>query len=34
VASVTETGYRRLSDDQVGAVVQSVVDQRMTNPGG
>ncbi|MCW2549996.1 MAG: prcB [Mycobacterium sp.] len=34
LASVTETGYRRLSDDQVGAVVQSVVDQRMTNPGG
>jgi proteasome beta subunit len=34
VASVTESGYRRLSDDQVGAVVQSVVDQRMTNPGG
>jgi proteasome beta subunit len=34
VASVTESGYRRLTDDQVGAVVQSVVDQRMTNPGG
>lgn len=34
VASVTESGYRRLPDDEVGAVVQGVVDERMTNPGG
>ena len=34
VASVTENGYRRLPDDEVGAIVQGVVDQRMTNPGG
>jgi proteasome beta subunit len=34
VASVTENGYRRLPDEEVGAVVQGVVDQRMTNPGG
>jgi proteasome beta subunit len=34
VASVTESGYRRLTDSEVGAVVQSVVDERMTNPGG
>jgi proteasome beta subunit len=34
VASVSESGYRRLSDSEVGAVVQSVVDDRMTNPGG
>jgi proteasome beta subunit len=34
VAAVTADGYRRLPDDEVGAVVQSIVDERMTNPGG
>jgi proteasome beta subunit len=34
VAAVSEGGYRRLPDPEVGAVVQSVVDERMTNPGG
>jgi proteasome beta subunit len=34
VASVTGNGYRRLTDSEVGAVVQGVVDERMTNPGG
>ena len=34
VISVTEDGLRRLSDDEVGAVVQAVVDERMSNPGG
>ena len=34
VASVTESGYRRLTDSEVGAIVQGVVDERMTNPGG
>ncbi len=34
VMSVTADGLRRVSDDEVGAVVQSVVDERMTNPGG
>jgi hypothetical protein len=32
--SVTDEGSRRLPDDEVGAVVQTVVDERMTNPGG
>jgi proteasome beta subunit len=34
VAAVTAQGYRRLSDEEVGEVVQSIVDERMTNPGG
>ena len=34
VMSVTDEGLRRLSEDEVGAVVQSVVDERMTRPGG
>jgi proteasome beta subunit len=34
VMSVTDEGTRRLPDDEVGAVVQTVVDERMTNPGG
>ena len=34
VAAVTADGYRRLPDDEVGDVVLSVVDERMTNPGG
>lgn len=34
VAAVGSGGYRRLADAEVGAVVQSVVDDRMTNPGG
>ena len=34
VMSVTDEGLRRLPDDEVGAVVQTVVDERMTNPGG
>lgn len=34
VMSVTAEGLRRVPDDEVGAVVQGVVDERMTNPGG
>ncbi|HUR51518.1 MAG TPA: proteasome subunit beta [Mycobacteriales bacterium] len=34
VMSVTADGVRRLPEDEVGAVVQAVVDARMTNPGG
>jgi proteasome beta subunit len=34
VAAVSAAGYRRLADAEVGAVVQGVVDERMTNPGG
>jgi proteasome beta subunit len=34
VMSVTDEGTRRLPDEEVGAVVQSVVDERMTRPGG
>ena len=34
VISVTDEGLRRLEDDEVGAVVQAVVDERMSNPGG
>jgi proteasome beta subunit len=34
VMSVTADGLRRLTDDEVGTVVQAVVDDRMTNPGG
>jgi proteasome beta subunit len=34
VMSVTDEGLRHLPDDEVGAVVQTVVDERMVNPGG
>jgi len=34
VAVVTGDGYRRASDDQVGALVQAMLDERMTHPGG
>ena len=34
VMSVTDEGSRRLPDDEVGAVVQAVLAERMTNPGG
>jgi len=34
VMSVTDEGARRLPDDEVGAVVEAVVAERMTNPGG
>jgi proteasome beta subunit len=34
VASVTADGFRRLADEEVGVVVDRVVADRMTNPGG
>jgi proteasome beta subunit len=34
VMSVTADGLRRLPDEEIGAVVQTIVDERMTNPGG
>ncbi|MCW2667513.1 MAG: proteasome, beta subunit [Frankiales bacterium] len=34
VMTVTDAGVRRLPDEEIGAVVQAVVDARMTNPGG
>jgi proteasome beta subunit len=34
VASVTDEGFRRLGEDDVASVVHTVVDERMTNPGG
>ncbi len=34
VMSVTDEGLRRLPDDDIGAVVQAVVDERMVHPGG
>jgi proteasome beta subunit len=34
VMTVTDEGVRVLADDEAGAVVQAVVDERMTNPGG
>jgi proteasome beta subunit len=34
VSVVTAEGYRRLPDDEVGVVVQNVVDARMDHPGG
>jgi proteasome beta subunit len=34
VSTVTTDGYRRLSDDEVGAIVDGVVAGRMDNPGG
>jgi len=34
VAVITVGGYRRVPEGDLGAVVQGVVDRRMTNPGG
>jgi proteasome beta subunit len=34
VAAVTLDGFRRLPEDEVAAVTQRVVDDRMTQPGG
>ncbi len=34
VITVSQDGHRRLSDDEVGAVVERVVEGRMVNPGG
>jgi proteasome beta subunit len=34
VATVTPDGYRRLSDDEVGGYVDTVIEGRMDNPGG
>jgi len=34
VATVTTDGYRRLSDDEVGTFVDTVIAGRMDNPGG
>ena len=34
VANITSDGFQRLPDDDVGAITQRVVDERMTNPGG
>jgi proteasome beta subunit len=34
VAVVTQDGYRRLSDDEVGEFIQVVIDARMQHPGG
>ena len=34
VSTVTADGYRRLSDDEVGAIVDTVVAGRMEHPGG
>jgi proteasome beta subunit len=34
VATVTADGYRRLSDDEVGGVVENVIAGRMERPGG
>jgi proteasome beta subunit len=34
VASITAAGFRRLGEDEVATITQSVVDERMTHPGG
>jgi proteasome beta subunit len=34
VMTVSDEGVRRVPDDEIGAVVQSIVDERMQNPGG
>jgi proteasome beta subunit len=34
VAVVTEDGYRRLPEDEIAALVRSVIDARMTDPNG
>jgi proteasome beta subunit len=34
VAVITEDGFRRLTDDEVGEYAQAVVAERMESPGG
>jgi proteasome beta subunit len=34
VAAVTADGFRRYPEDEVGAVVEAIIADRMTNPGG
>ena len=34
VVVVTADGFRRVEDSRVGAMVQEMIDERMTNPGG
>jgi len=34
VMTVSDEGVRRVPDDEVAVVVQSIVDERMSNPGG
>jgi proteasome beta subunit len=34
VATVTADGFRKFADEEVGALTQRVVDERMTSPGG
>jgi proteasome beta subunit len=34
VVAVTADGFRRYTDDEVGPVVEAIVADRMTNPGG
>jgi proteasome beta subunit len=34
VAVITSAGYRRVGDDEVGSIVESVIADRMNNPGG
>ena len=34
VVTVTEDGFRRLPDGEVGDIVEAVVARRMVNPGG
>jgi proteasome beta subunit len=34
VAVITSSGYRRIADEEVGSIVEAVVADRMTNPGG
>ncbi|MBX6769825.1 MAG: proteasome subunit beta, partial [Actinomadura rubrobrunea] len=34
VATVTADGYRRLGEDEVGALAQAVVEARFESPGG
>ncbi len=34
VVAVTDQGFRRLPDDEVGAIVTTVLNERMTSPGG
>ena len=34
LASVTADGFRKYADEEVGAITQRVVDERMTSPGG
>jgi proteasome beta subunit len=34
ISAVTADGYRRVPEDEAGALVRSVVDERMNAPGG